>query len=80
MHGPALYYCRCPVDSWCSGIMPDNPPGICMCAIPLQGKLALPSVEDQEADVAAFQAWKRSFAPPGNNRAANLQVILPVAA
>ena len=39
-----------------------------------QGKMLLPSVEDQEADVEAHRVWKCAFAPPGNNRAANLMV------
>lgn len=40
----------------------------------LQGKMLLPGVEDQEADVEAHRVWKRSFAPPSQKRAANLMV------
>jgi hypothetical protein len=40
----------------------------------LQGKMLLPGVADQEADVEAHRVWKCAFAPPGNNRAANLMV------
>ncbi len=36
--------------------------------------MPLPSVEDQEADVAALQAWRRSFAPPSGKRASGLMV------
>jgi hypothetical protein len=36
--------------------------------------MLLPGVEDQEADVEAHRVWKCGFAPPGNNRAANLMV------
>ena len=36
--------------------------------------MLLPGVEDQEADVEAHRVWKCTFAPPGNNRAANLMV------
>ena len=40
----------------------------------LQGKMLLPGVAAQEADVEAHRIWKCAFAPPGNNRAANLMV------
>jgi hypothetical protein len=41
---------------------------------PPQGALALPSVEAQERDVARLRAWRRSFMPANNSRAAKYQL------